>query len=66
MNMTKMKVNIFLDDIRETPAGFIRTYTVDETIKEGKNVIRIVSNESTKFYERVKNENGTYSYTLIK
>ena len=34
MNMTKMKVNIFLDDIRETPAGFIRTYTVDETIKE--------------------------------
>lgn len=39
---------------------------VDETIKEGKNVIRIVSNESTKFYERVKNENGTYSYTLIK
>lgn len=34
MNTTKMKVNIFLDDIRETPSGFIRTYTVDETIKE--------------------------------
>ena len=34
MNRTKMKVNVFLDDIREAPSGFIRTYTVDETIKE--------------------------------
>lgn len=31
-----MKVNIFLDDVRETPHGFIRTYTVDETIEELK------------------------------
>ena len=32
--MTKVKINIFLDDVRKTPDGFIRTYTVDETIKE--------------------------------
>lgn len=26
------KINIFLDDCRITPQGFIRTYTVEETI----------------------------------
>ncbi len=26
------KVNIFLDDCREAPKGFIRTYTVEETL----------------------------------
>ena len=36
MRRPEMKVNIFLDDVRETPHGFIRTYTVDETIEELK------------------------------
>lgn len=31
--MTTNKVKIFLDDIRKTPAGYIRTYTVLETIE---------------------------------
>lgn len=37
MNNTNCKVNIFLDDLRETPNGFIRTYTVPETIEEIQN-----------------------------
>lgn len=31
---TEAKVNIYLDDIRQTPNGFIRTYTVEEAIEE--------------------------------
>lgn len=34
-------MKIFLDDIRDTPDGFIRTYTVDETI----NIIKDYNGE---------------------
>jgi hypothetical protein len=30
-------MKIYLDDVRETPAGFVRTYTVEETIDLLKN-----------------------------
>lgn len=33
---TDTLINIFLDDCRETPNGFIRTFSVDETIDEIK------------------------------
>lgn len=31
--MNENKVKIYLDDLRNTPEGFIRTYSVNETIK---------------------------------
>lgn len=40
------KINIFLDDCRNTPQGFIRTYTVEETIsllRQYKGMIGVVS-----------------------
>lgn len=33
-------MNIFLDDCRETPKGFYRTFTVEETIKMLKDCYR--------------------------
>lgn len=39
-------MKIFLDDVRETPKGYTRTYTVEETIniiKENNGNIEIVS-----------------------
>ena len=43
---TVAPVNIYLDDCRETPKGFIRTYTVEETlecIEENNGNIGILS-----------------------
>ena len=40
------KINIFLDDCRITPSGYVRTYTVEQTIallEEYKGNIGIVS-----------------------
>ena len=37
-------MKIFLDDVRETPVGWVRTYTAEETIKLlGNNNVREVS-----------------------
>lgn len=39
---------------------------IDESMKDGKNVIRVTFSNVTRYYERSLNEDGTYTYLLIK
>ena len=50
------KINIYLDDERETPKGYYRTYSVEETIE-------LIKSNNGKIYCLSFNADSKLSYT---